>query len=378
MSTFEEQDEVFIEKPEGFEQIPQSLYLDTTVSDGELRMYIVISHFGGRQDRAMPGRKTLAKAIGKGPGTVDARLNGLVKAGWLLITPRWRDGGKGQTSNSYQLLWHPIREADDPRLLKHKLAVTKFEQQMAAARKRNEGQKTDEPAGEPKKTPRLVRTASWRPVSENREGGSSQDPDTGGYQKTDRGPSQENQDGGVSENREGPSQDSETLYPHQGDPDLDRSKGSDSSLRSESAGDESDESDALFGPGLKAVPDQPKAEPEPGSEEWVKKRATEGATWWHNECKKRGIKIMVRGSSRPFVALRDNVLKPAFRAGYDAKLIAAALERIQEPLPAWKHFERVCQEMDGKLQPRYGSGSRGTSNLHVDSPEAVDTKIKWA
>lgn len=157
-------------------------------------------------------------------------------------------------------------------------------------------------------------------------------------------------------------------------------KDPDSSLRSESAASGSDEkSETLFEqPNLKVVPDQSKADPEPGSPEWCKKRAAEGATWWWAECKKRDIKIMKRGSSRPFFALRDNVLKPAFEAGYDAKQIADALKRIGEPVPAYKHFERVLQEVDGKRTPQYaGRPGNGPSNLHVDSEEAVSTKLSF-
>ena len=151
-------DTIFVERPEGFEQVPQSLWFggeaEGGVSPGAVIAYMALSKRGGREDRAVPKRATLCKDMGlKSVRAVDGRLDELIEAGWLLITPRFRkDGDQGQTSNHYRLLWTPITDPQDPRLVEHKTQVQTFMEVMAERQKANG---TTQAAS--------VRKAEWRP-----------------------------------------------------------------------------------------------------------------------------------------------------------------------------------------------------------------------
>lgn len=133
------EDTLHVEKPTGFEQVPAALYDNTDITDGAVRLYIILSSYGGREDKAMPRKKTIAARLGKGVSAVDDRITNLRQHGWLLVTPRWRSGNGvgGQGPNHYQLLWKPITSHDDPRLKRHKAAVARFHEQKKAAQERN-------------------------------------------------------------------------------------------------------------------------------------------------------------------------------------------------------------------------------------------------
>lgn len=138
MSPIDADDTLHVEKPVGFEQVPAALYDNTDISDGAVRLYIILSSYGGREDKAIPNKRTLANRLGKGISAVDDRLKQLRQYGWLLVTPRWKGNDKGgQGSNHYQLLWTPLRDVNDVRLRRHKAAVARFEKQMAAAKEAN-------------------------------------------------------------------------------------------------------------------------------------------------------------------------------------------------------------------------------------------------
>lgn len=103
-----------------FAMVWSELLLDTSLSDGAVRLYAVLHHHcrGGRS--AWPSRSRLAELLGRSVPTVQARLRELVDAGWVVVTPRHHDSG-GQRSNLYQLRMRPVGahahvadEADPP------------------------------------------------------------------------------------------------------------------------------------------------------------------------------------------------------------------------------------------------------------------------
>lgn len=156
-------DTIYVERPGGFEQIPDALWFGGACTEGALMAYVALSKRGGREDRGIPKRSTLAKDMGvKSIRTVDARLDELIEKGWLLITPRFRpDGDQGQTSNHYRLLWTPITSEDDPRLVKHREEIAAFDAAMAERQRRNGTQGA-----------RSTRSASWKaPVQDSARGG---------------------------------------------------------------------------------------------------------------------------------------------------------------------------------------------------------------
>lgn len=119
--------------PDGWDMVPTRLWLGGGIPVGADRVWIALMRRSKMsRDQATPRRTLIAADVGMGVRTVDGHLDALVRAGWLLITPRWRDGGNGQTSNHYAVLWNPIDSLDDPRLVAHLQAVAKFERDLAA------------------------------------------------------------------------------------------------------------------------------------------------------------------------------------------------------------------------------------------------------
>lgn len=155
-------DTLSVEQPGGYDQLPTAVWIGGTkngaASPGDVVAYLALRRFGTmRQGRAIPRREELADDMGITVRALDDRLNGLIESGWLLITPRIRDDGQGQTSNHYQLLWEPINGEGDPRLIEHRRRVAEFEAWMTS---RIAARGADRPEG---KRSRSVRSAEWDP-----------------------------------------------------------------------------------------------------------------------------------------------------------------------------------------------------------------------
>lgn len=126
-------DTIFVERPTGFEQIPDAVWVGGACSTGAVVMYLALSRRGSRGDRGIPKRRTLAADQGVSLRTVDARIDELVAKGWLLVTQRFREyGDRQQSSNHYRLLWTPVIDERDPRLIAHRAAAARFEKEMNA------------------------------------------------------------------------------------------------------------------------------------------------------------------------------------------------------------------------------------------------------
>ena len=109
MSNDVERDEWIESEVPAFTMVWNELILDTSISDGAVRLYAVL-HQHCRQERAAwPSRKRLAELLGKSVPTVQARLRELVEAGWITVTERFHDDGGGQRSNLYRLRMRPVR-----------------------------------------------------------------------------------------------------------------------------------------------------------------------------------------------------------------------------------------------------------------------------
>jgi len=144
-----EPDQLTVEQPGNFDIIPTHLWLGGAVSAGALAVYIAIRRRGTMsKGKAIPSRQVIARDTGLTKRTVDAKLDELVEKGWLLITPRVRPDGKGQTSNHYTLLWTPIDSAADPRLVAHQKRVGEVAAWMDRWASGSAGE-------------RSVRTAAW-------------------------------------------------------------------------------------------------------------------------------------------------------------------------------------------------------------------------
>lgn len=182
------EDTISVEQPAGYDQSPTAVWYGGATSPGGVVAYLALRRIanltGGRN---MPGRQYLANDMGISVRAVDSRLDDLVEAGWLLITPRVRPDGRGQTSNHYQLLWNPIDSADDPRLVEHRRRVAEFEAWINARQ-----------AGNGRTGVRGVRAADWNPdVARRRQEAAElmrarRAERTGGAQKTARGGGVEN------------------------------------------------------------------------------------------------------------------------------------------------------------------------------------------
>jgi hypothetical protein len=152
-----ETDSIYVERG-NFEQVPDVLWMHGAVSPRAVVLYLALSKRGGRNDRGVPKRSTLAKDMGVSVRTVDNAIDELIEKGWLLITPRRRlDADQGQTSNNYRLMWTPIQAADDPRLVAHQKQVDEFNQHMVERQAANAEQ------GKNKGKDRSVRATAWKP-----------------------------------------------------------------------------------------------------------------------------------------------------------------------------------------------------------------------
>jgi predicted transcriptional regulator len=68
---------------EGFAQVPHVITFDSRVSDGALRLYLVLLKYAQQKDKCWPGIERLAKDLDKSEPTVERRLAELVEHGLI-------------------------------------------------------------------------------------------------------------------------------------------------------------------------------------------------------------------------------------------------------------------------------------------------------
>lgn len=299
---YDEDDSIYVEKG-NFEQIPHALWMDGAVSPRAVVLYLALSKRGSRENRGVPKRSTLGKDMGvTSVRTVDAGLDELVKKGWLLITPRLRtDADQGQTSNHYRLLWTPIVDESDPRLVKHLEQTAEFDRLMSEKQAKNEEQK-----GKPRKGERSVRHTSWQPPAQD-----SAPPSPRNFPRPPR-----------AENCAPPAQDSAPQEEESSSRRTSKNKRTtpDPSLRSESAASDEAQSDAL------TEQEQTTGRDEDGKPLRGKKLTALAQTvtkdWWDW--------IEREGHDKPaqsFIACRS-VVKTALANGHEPKKIKNGLAKI--------------------------------------------------
>lgn len=81
---------------------PETLIYDTGVSDGAVRLWLVLRRHADARDASYPSRARLAKKLRCSTDTVDRRVKELVDAGWLEVHARVDQAGD-RTSNLYHL-----------------------------------------------------------------------------------------------------------------------------------------------------------------------------------------------------------------------------------------------------------------------------------
>jgi hypothetical protein len=212
-----DEDSLDVEQPTNFDQVPTALWLGGSVSSGAVLAYIAIRRIGTmRMGRPIAGRRYIAADLGIGVRTLDGRLDELVQAGWLLITPRIREGGQGRTSNHYTLLWEPIDTPDDPRLVRHTRLVAEVEEfvrrraaENAAAegREAHKGPSMRAAAWDPEAPVKRAQALATRAQKHNdRRGIPAQDPARGAGAESCAGP--------LQDPAPGPAQDPAPLEPN--------------------------------------------------------------------------------------------------------------------------------------------------------------------
>lgn len=108
MKAVPDEGDLLVEGPDGFRMIPDTLLLDLTLTDLDVRLYGVLIWHGRGGNGTYPGRKKLAERLGKkSVRTIDAALERLQKAGYLTIIARFSTEG-GQMRNLYRLSFTPI------------------------------------------------------------------------------------------------------------------------------------------------------------------------------------------------------------------------------------------------------------------------------
>jgi hypothetical protein len=331
----DENDSIYVERG-NFEQVPDALWEKGAVSPRAVVLYLALSKRGGRKDRGVPKRSTLAKDMGvKSVRTVDDAIDELIEKGWLLITPRLRLGAdEGQTSNNYRLLWTPIRAADDPRLVAHQKEAADFNQYM------DERQEANKTQGKNKGMVRSVRAAAWKPPA----------------QETARGEGAENCAGPRAEDCTPPVQEiappaAQKTAPQETDLLINTPIGnqtSDGSLRSPSAAGEQSTLVAVDTDGARSTRHIGRASRKSKAEDsphWPTASSI-GTVWWDHYQANYG-KITRVGSGSPYVALVKNVILPALEAGWTEREVQLALMRpatsdgIPDAVPDKQRFQRA-------------------------------------
>lgn len=308
---------------EPFEQLPTALILDGSLSSNAKVVYGVLRHFAGLPLGAIPGRKTLGEALGRGLNAVDRATKELFEAGWILVLPRETDHS-GYASNHWHLMWDPIRSGDDVR----------------ARRWMEELRGMDLPAGW-----RYVPDAAtwWTPGPEN--GATPPGPENGAT------PSPEN--AAPLAPKTGPESDL---------PESDRTpdgvngrpasgRGGQMTLDGSTTAADLDRMDAR--------PDDPQLR-----EHWVRIKAHKGAETWHAEMKRRDVPVPQRGKGRqsPTMALAS-CLRPLLAAGYTPREVWDALDSIGVPNPAAQQLEREL------VRRRRTAGLSAAANVAWDTDD---------
>lgn len=88
--------------------VPEALARFTQLSPGAKLAYGRLARYAGQDGNCFPAVATLAAEIGVGPRQAQKYLSELER--YQLIRRITRFLGKGQTSNSFQFLWHPLFE----------------------------------------------------------------------------------------------------------------------------------------------------------------------------------------------------------------------------------------------------------------------------
>jgi hypothetical protein len=127
----------------GFEQAPKELFLTgyerdpdaPFLSHGAVRLYLLLRHFGATANFRISVAK-IATAMGCTDRTVRNLRAELLAAGWLQVTPTYRDtGDRGRSSNRYKVMWRRIKGEDDPRARAHEALLAKGEAARAEAKR---------------------------------------------------------------------------------------------------------------------------------------------------------------------------------------------------------------------------------------------------
>lgn len=349
----DEQDTVFVERPGGFEQVPDGLWLvmqnddDTApkphvVSSGAVVMYLALSKHGAKETRGVPGRPRLSRSMGVSTKTVDNRINELIEKGWLLITPRFRPtADQRQTSNHYRLLWTPIQSNDDPRLVKHRRDMETFEELMAARQATNARKREGTPGHNAAKRPRSVRAAAWVDPREESVAGvppaeTPDPPREGFFAPPAKNPSP---------------QDSYLL----GLTQVPTEPSSGNSLRSLPAGSDVEPDATLIELPVGTKARKPRARRPPSPHAAQANEIVTAFQKWYED--KQGTPLTRKREA--FHALVTTCVVPALEAGYDVAAVKMALAKTDEHWPHPKAFEReLVTASGGKAAQARGAQGR--------------------
>lgn len=290
-----------------FATVPEHLIRDKNLSDRAFRLWCLLDRYAGKDDAAFPSRETLRLDLDCSRASVDRAVAELVDGGWL--SKRRREAGG---VNEYTLL---IAKAP-------------------AAKAKN--QVTEGGVITHEDTPPVI-THEDTPVITHEDTPSSPVTTpviTGAAQKE------------------------ASLRKHQGN------ETSDDSLRSSSApGDTAQQP-------LAGMPDDASSTRvigEPTAAAEAAQAESIAADWWAYYTTRFGP-ITARGKARPYIVLRDNVIKPALNAGYGEREIKLALtgpggDALPDPVPDVKQFQRALVSIRNRLDPP--GARRRPSNVHV-------------
>jgi hypothetical protein len=94
-------------KRQGWAQVYHVLTLDTDLSDGAFRLYVLLLRYARQDNGCWPGRDRLAHDLGKSTRTVDYRLEELVRRG--LVTREQRQNQTAMTwIEDVERVYHPV------------------------------------------------------------------------------------------------------------------------------------------------------------------------------------------------------------------------------------------------------------------------------
>jgi hypothetical protein len=115
-------------------------------------------------------------------------------------------------------------------------------------------------------------------------------------------------------------------------------------------------------------------------EQLLAKQADEVAKeFWPRICQRRGP--YAGGYKKPVVVLKQSVILPGLRAGLTQRQVYDALLELGEHIPSHRRWQEKVSEKLGYAPPPPPSLDRGrrvrVSNLHIDSPTAVNRTIRF-